>query len=339
MRERGYSDARDQDAVGHPRPVLRLRVQQGAQRRLRAGLLLDRLPEGQLPRRVHGGAAHQRRRRQGQAPRSTWPSAGGWASRSCRPTSTSPHGRLLRRRRRHPLRAGRRAQRRAERRRRRSSRRARRRAVHRLLRLPAQGRRGRVQQEDGRVADQGRRVRLARPHPPRPARRARRRDRRVHGRPSATRRSASSTCSARSATVRRAPGSRHAADPAGEWDKAELLAFEREMLGLYVSDHPLFGLEHVAAPARPTCPIAALADEGTVADGKVVTARRHPVRRAAADHQAGPPVGLGDPGGPRRRGRGDVLPQHLRAGRAVRRRGRDRGGARAGSTGARSSPA
>ncbi len=29
--------------------------------------------------------------------------------------------------------------------------------------------------------------------------------------------------------------------PDGEWDKTTLLAFEREMLGLYVSDHPLLG--------------------------------------------------------------------------------------------------
>ncbi len=33
--------------------------------------------------------------------------------------------------------------------------------------------------------------------------------------------------------------------PTDEWEKAYLLAQEREMLGLYVSDHPLFGLEHV----------------------------------------------------------------------------------------------
>ena len=33
--------------------------------------------------------------------------------------------------------------------------------------------------------------------------------------------------------------------PDGEWDKSVLLNFEREMLGLYVSDHPLFGVEHV----------------------------------------------------------------------------------------------
>jgi DNA polymerase-3 subunit alpha len=37
--------------------------------------------------------------------------------------------------------------------------------------------------------------------------------------------------------------------PEGEWDKKVLLQFEREMLGLYVSDHPLFGLEHILASA------------------------------------------------------------------------------------------
>ncbi|MGA1449607.1 MAG: DNA polymerase III subunit alpha, partial [Candidatus Nanopelagicales bacterium] len=33
--------------------------------------------------------------------------------------------------------------------------------------------------------------------------------------------------------------------PEEEWDKSTLLNFEREMLGLYVSDHPLFGVEHI----------------------------------------------------------------------------------------------
>src|SRR5690606_41096870 len=32
-----------------------------------------------------------------------------------------------------------------------------------------------------------------------------------------------------------------------EWTKKDKLAFEREMLGLYVSDHPLRGLESVLA--------------------------------------------------------------------------------------------
>ncbi|HEU5271603.1 MAG TPA: DNA polymerase III subunit alpha [Jatrophihabitans sp.] len=37
--------------------------------------------------------------------------------------------------------------------------------------------------------------------------------------------------------------------PDGEWDKSVLLNFEREMLGLYVSDHPLFGVEHILKSA------------------------------------------------------------------------------------------
>ena len=35
--------------------------------------------------------------------------------------------------------------------------------------------------------------------------------------------------------------------PDAEWDKKTKLNFEREMLGLYVSDHPLFGVEHILA--------------------------------------------------------------------------------------------
>ncbi|HEX6871346.1 MAG TPA: DNA polymerase III subunit alpha, partial [Micromonosporaceae bacterium] len=57
--------------------------------------------------------------------------------------------------------------------------------------------------------------------------------------------------------------------PSEEWDKSDRLTFEREMLGLYVSDHPLFGLEHALAGAADFS-IAALAEEGTVADGQVV---------------------------------------------------------------------
>ncbi|HQR81202.1 MAG TPA: OB-fold nucleic acid binding domain-containing protein, partial [Actinomycetota bacterium] len=57
--------------------------------------------------------------------------------------------------------------------------------------------------------------------------------------------------------------------PVGEWDKSVLLTYEREMLGLYVSDHPLLGLE---------AQLRALADghladlvSGEGADGRVVT--------------------------------------------------------------------
>jgi len=43
------------------------------------------------------------------------------------------------------------------------------------------------------------------------------------------------------------PGSVTPAIPDEEWDKATKLAFEKEMLGLYVSDHPLLGVEGVLA--------------------------------------------------------------------------------------------
>jgi DNA polymerase-3 subunit alpha len=44
-----------------------------------------------------------------------------------------------------------------------------------------------------------------------------------------------------------------------EWDRRTLLAHEREMLGWYVSDHPLNGLDHVLARAGDTT-VAGLAD-------------------------------------------------------------------------------
>ncbi|UWP87476.1 DNA polymerase III subunit alpha [Dactylosporangium fulvum] len=40
--------------------------------------------------------------------------------------------------------------------------------------------------------------------------------------------------------------------PTGEWDRATLLTFEREMLGLYVSSHPLDGVEPVLEANRDT---------------------------------------------------------------------------------------
>jgi DNA polymerase-3 subunit alpha len=65
--------------------------------------------------------------------------------------------------------------------------------------------------------------------------------------------------------------------PDGEWEKATLLGFEREMLGLYVSDHPLLGVEHVLAAATD-CSLAQLVgsaedetDRGGRGDAPVVT--------------------------------------------------------------------
>jgi DNA polymerase-3 subunit alpha len=57
--------------------------------------------------------------------------------------------------------------------------------------------------------------------------------------------------------------------PSTEWDKTALLAAERDMLGLYVSDHPLFGIEHVLS-RLVDCSISSLtADEHT--EGGIIT--------------------------------------------------------------------
>ena len=59
--------------------------------------------------------------------------------------------------------------------------------------------------------------------------------------------------------------------PGVEWDKSTLLSFEREMLGLYVSDHPLFGVEHVLTAHADTQIAALTADEGGRPEGSMVT--------------------------------------------------------------------
>ena len=57
--------------------------------------------------------------------------------------------------------------------------------------------------------------------------------------------------------------------PTSEWDKQTLLGFEREMLGLYVSDHPLFGIEHVLSQHADTS-IASLMGEDGKPEGSTV---------------------------------------------------------------------
>lgn len=71
--------------------------------------------------------------------------------------------------------------------------------------------------------------------------------------------------------------------PPGEWDKATLLAAEREMLGLYVSDHPLFGVEHILT-ANTDCAIASLVDDdrpdgASVTVGGIITAVQRKVTK------------------------------------------------------------
>ncbi len=55
-----------------------------------------------------------------------------------------------------------------------------------------------------------------------------------------------------------------------EWDKRTLLAHERDMLGLYVSDHPLNGLEHVLMQASDVT-IGQLVTDEERPEGSVVT--------------------------------------------------------------------
>jgi DNA polymerase-3 subunit alpha len=50
--------------------------------------------------------------------------------------------------------------------------------------------------------------------------------------------------------------------PVDEWDKRTLLAHEREMLGLYVSDHPLLGVESLLASLSDK-PISAISGDDT----------------------------------------------------------------------------
>ncbi|WP_300344862.1 DNA polymerase III subunit alpha [Nesterenkonia sp.] len=55
-----------------------------------------------------------------------------------------------------------------------------------------------------------------------------------------------------------------------EWDKMDKLAFEREMLGLYVSDHPLQGLERTLAKHADRSIASVLSEDGPP-DGATVT--------------------------------------------------------------------
>ncbi len=86
--------------------------------------------------------------------------------------------------------------------------------------------------------------------------------------------------------------------PADQWDPKHQLAVEREMLGLYVSGHPLHGVEQVLL-AKSDMSISTIL-KGNVADGHQVTDRRHPHRGEPAGQQERRAVGVGAAGGPRR---------------------------------------
>ena len=107
-----------------------------------------------------------------------------------------------------------------------------------------------------------------------------------------------------------------------EWDKTTLLGHERDMLGLYVSDHPLLGLEHVLSNGTD-CTIGQLLLDEERADGTHGHHQRPGHLGAAQDHQARRRLGDDHPRGPRRRDRRAALPQRLPAGQQLPHRGRD----------------
>jgi DNA polymerase-3 subunit alpha len=72
--------------------------------------------------------------------------------------------------------------------------------------------------------------------------------------------------------------------PLGEWDKTSLLAAERDMLGLYVSDHPLLGVEHVLRRHADRSIASLLADDrpdenATVTIGGIVSSIQRKVTK------------------------------------------------------------
>ena len=74
--------------------------------------------------------------------------------------------------------------------------------------------------------------------------------------------------------------------PMGEWEKSLLLSYEREMLGLYVSDHPLLGIEHVLRTATDMS-ISQLLDDSAAQDqmvtiGGLITGIQRKVTRQGA---------------------------------------------------------
>ena len=79
--------------------------------------------------------------------------------------------------------------------------------------------------------------------------------------------------------------------PDSEWDKKTRLNFEREMLGLYVSDHPLFGVEHILARDADIA-LAELMSAGD-ADGGEEDRPAHAVTAAGGGRNEGQIVKIG----------------------------------------------
>ena len=319
--------------------------------RLRPGHLPDRLPQGALPGRVLRLPAHERQEqpRQGRRLPRRLPVDGHQGAHA----RHQPLGDRLRRARRRDERARRRRRcRSAAPARSRSgcrrcatsargsssscspsaTRTARSTVVPRLRRA---GARAGAQQAHRRVADQGRRVRHARAHPhaacsmvfeqiidttldaPPRARPGRDEPVRRLGRRRRRRRRRRSTSASPIPDI--------------EFDKSDQLKFEKEMLGLYVSDHPLLGVE---AALRRKVDHVGRRPRRAWTTARMVDARRRHHRPGPQVHQEGRPDGRLRARGPRRRrSRSRVFPRTLHgAGPQARRRPRS-SPSRAASTG------
>ena len=260
---------------------------------LRADLLLDGVPQGQLPGRVHGRPAHQRPGRQGppaDLPGRVPPDGHqGAAARRQRVVLG-----LHRRRHRHPLRHGLGAQRRAQRRRldrpgpRGEGRRSRtsptscskidtvacnKKVIESLAKAGAFDSLGHSRQGIAAVHAQA-----------------------VDSAMALKRKEAEgqfdlfgSFGDGAAGRTTRSAGRWTSSIPTADWSKSERLVFERDMLGLYVSDHPLHGVEHVLTSHADT-PIAEII-AGGVEDGANVTIAGILTVGLAAHQQAGRALG------------------------------------------------
>ena len=112
--------------------------------------------------------------------------------------------------------------------------------------------------------------------------------------------------------------------PDEEWEDKHKLALEREMLGLYVSGHPLNGVAHLLATqvdtADPGDPRRRRRQRGPGAG------RRHPRVGESPGQQERVALGVSAVGGSHRRHRGAVLPADLLGVRRRDRRRRSRAG-------------
>ena len=108
--------------------------------------------------------------------------------------------------------------------------------------------------------------------------------------------------------------------PNETFDKSQRLAFEKEMLGLYVSDHPLMGFEEaLAAKTEGT-----LADLETMEDGHSIVVGGVVTGLQKKWTKKGEPHGRLPARGPHPRGRGDGVSPHVRRLRPSPRRRPDR---------------